>query len=71
MSEKLCQLMILMQLKMAGLLEDIKSEERGASDIVAVIMLVVIVIAVAVIFRDAITNAANTIMDKLGDFVGN
>lgn len=70
MSEKLCQLMILMQLKMAGLLEDIKSEERGASDIVAVIMLVVIVIAVAVLFRGAITNAAQTIMDRLNEFIG-
>ncbi|MGN0358760.1 MAG: Flp1 family type IVb pilin [Blautia sp.] len=70
MSEKLCQLMILMQLKMAGLLEDIRSEERGASDIVAVIMLVVIVIAVAVLFNDTITQAAQQIMDRLKEFVG-
>ena len=44
-------------------------EEKGASDMVAVIVLIVIVVAVAIIFKDTITSAANSVMDKLNTFI--
>lgn len=46
------------------------SEERGASDMVAVILLIVIVIACAVIFRQYLIDAVQTIMERLAEFIG-
>lgn len=43
--------------------------EKGASDMVAVIVLIVIVIGVAVLFRDTIMEVAQAAMDKLRAFV--
>nr|WP_051527164.1 Flp1 family type IVb pilin [[Eubacterium] cellulosolvens] len=45
------------------------SEEKGASDMVAVIVLIVIVIAAAVIFREQLIGAVEAVFSKLSDFV--
>lgn len=44
-----------------------RSEERGASDMVAVIVLIVIIIAVAAIFRKELVNIVNNVMKDLSD----
>ncbi len=50
--------------------QKIKEEERGASDIVAIIAIIVIVLAVAVIFRkqleDVVTSAFKNVTDWIG-----
>lgn len=47
-----------------------RSEERGASDMVAVIVLIVIIIAVAAIFREELVRIVSGVMDNLGNTVG-
>lgn len=42
-----------------------RSEERGASDMVAVIVLIVIIIAVAAIFREKLVEIVNNVMTDL------
>ena len=44
-----------------------RSEERGASDMVAVIVLIVIIIAVAAIFREKLVEIVNNVMTDLTD----
>lgn len=44
-------------------------DERGASDFVAIMLIIVIVIALAALFKDALLDMADTIITKLTDFV--
>ena len=69
MQEKILKLYIMMQMGMAGFLEDFKEEERGASDIVAIILVIVVIIAVATIFRNQLTEIMENIMEKVSTFV--
>lgn len=50
-------------------LQAIQNEEIGSSEMVAIIVLIVIVLAVAVIFKDQIISAVNTVMTKLNTFI--
>ena len=43
----------------------VQSEERGASDLVTVVVLIVIVLAVAVVFRKQLTNIIKAIGSKV------
>lgn len=70
MRDKCLSFMIMMQLRMMGMLNDLKKEERGASDIVAIVLVIVIIIAVASIFKTQLTAAMNKVMDRLIEFVG-
>ena len=70
MRDKCLSFMIMMQLRMMGMLNDLKKEERGASDIVAIVLVMVIIIAVASIFKTQLTAAMNKVMDRLIEFVG-
>lgn len=48
--------------------EKIKSflqEERGATDFIAIILIIVVVIAIAVIFKDALMGIVTSMMDKI------
>ncbi len=49
--------------------EGFLEEEKGASDMVAVMVLIVILIAVAVIFRDGLINAIGAVMERLTEFI--
>lgn len=49
--------------------EKFLKNERGDSNMVAVIVLIVIVLAVAIIFKDAIVSAAQSIMDQFTNFI--
>lgn len=45
-------------------------DEQGDSNMVAVIVLIVIILAVAAIFRESLTGAVNSVFEKLTDFIG-
>lgn len=57
-----------------GLLEDFAKEERGEANIIAIILIIVVVIGLAAIFREGITevvtNIMNAIKGKSADFIG-
>lgn len=50
-------------------LERICEEEKGASDIVAILVIIVILIAVAGVFREGLMNLVSTVFSKVGEFV--
>ena len=56
-------------MKLQGALYAFKKEERGASDMVAVMVLIVIIIAVATVFNGRLGEIVGQIFDKLGGFV--
>ena len=70
MQEKLLGMYIMMQMNMAGLIEDIRNDERGASDIVAIIMVIIVVIAVAAIFRQQLQRVITDAFGKVSEFIG-
>ncbi|MCI5699205.1 MAG: hypothetical protein MR308_02255 [Lachnospiraceae bacterium] len=69
MMDRMTRYYLMMQMKLKGCLEKFTKEERGASDIVAIILICVVVIAVAAIFRTQLLGAVNTVMEKLMNFV--
>lgn len=48
--------------------EDFRKEERGAAEIVAVILLIVIVIAVATVFRKELQDLVGNVFKDLTNF---
>lgn len=58
--------------KMAFLeaMENFGKEERGASDIVAILLVIVILIAVAAIFRTQLTAMVTGVFEKLREALG-
>lgn len=51
-------------------LESFAEEEKGASDIVAILLVIVILIAVAAIFREQLMNAVTGVFEKLMEALG-
>ena len=45
-------------------------DERGDTNFVSIIVIIVIVLAVAAIFRPALEGAVRTVMGQLTDFIG-
>lgn len=56
-------------IKLTGAIETFKKEERGASDMVAVMVLIVIIIALATLFHDRLREIVGQILDSLSGFV--
>lgn len=56
-------------MKLNGAVEAFKKEEHGASDMVAVMVLIVIIIALATLFHDRLKDIVGQILDKLSGFV--
>jgi hypothetical protein len=56
-------------MKLQGAFDAFKEEERGASDMVAVMVLIVIIIAVAGLFNGKLRDVVEQIFTKLGNFV--
>ena len=56
-------------IKLTEAVEAFKKEERGASDMVAVMVLIVIIIALATLFHDRLREIVGQILDKLSGFV--
>lgn len=53
-----------------NMMENTLRDEKGASDMVTVIVLIVIVLAVAAIFREQLISIVNNVLEKLTDFIG-
>lgn len=49
--------------------EDFKTEEKGAAEIVAIILIIVVVIGLAVIFKDKIELLLDNVMGQADNFV--
>lgn len=69
MSDKLTRLWIGAGIRMKNFWEDFCSEEKGAAEIVAIILVIVVIIALAVIFRERLTGIINGIFDKTDSFI--
>lgn len=68
MREKMDFLWLKATSKMRNFWEDFKHEEKGAAEIVAIIMIIVVVVAVAFIFKDKIMQMVTNTMDKATTF---
>ena len=56
-------------MKIQGAFDAFKEEERGASDMVAVMVLIVIILAVAAVFNTKLGEVVTKIFTKLTSFV--
>ena len=56
-------------IKLTEAIEAFKKEERGASDMVAVMVLIVIIIALATLFHGRLKDIVGQILDNLSGFV--
>ena len=56
-------------IKLTGAIEAFKKEERGASDMVAVMVLIVIIIALAALFNQQLKGAVDKVFAQLTSFV--
>ena len=54
-----------------NMLTSLRDEEKGASDMVAVIVLILIIIAVAATFRTELKKAITNVFTKFGTFLDN
>lgn len=63
-----CMLMMMSKAHQAA--EEFK-EEKGASDIVAIIVIIAIILVIAVIFRDSLEKVVKAVFTNLSDFVDN
>lgn len=61
--------LITQTMKLNGAVEAFKKEERGASDMVAVMVLIVIIIALATLFHGRLKDIVGQILDNLSGFV--
>lgn len=59
--------MIKLQTKMRNFAEDFKKEERGASDIVAILLIILVVVAIAFVFKDQLGNLVNNVFNKVNE----
>ena len=50
--------------------QNFMNDEKGDSNMVAVIVLIVIVLGVAMVFQEKLGKAVETVMDRFTDFVG-
>ena len=64
MRDALTKLWISTQFKWNNFREDFKSEEKGAVEIITIVLIVVVVIALAVIFKGRLTTLIGKVFDK-------
>ena len=69
MREKMDFLWLKATSKMRNFWEDFKHEEKGAAEIVAIIMIIVVVIAVAGIFHEEIERVIRSAFGKVDTFI--
>lgn len=67
---KMDMLLLNGQAKLMRFLADLEKEEKGASDMVAIMVVIVIIIGVAVAFKDGLEKAIEAVFSKLTDFIG-
>lgn len=64
MRDALTKLWISTQFKWNNFREDFKSEEKGAVEIITIVLIVVVVIALAVIFKTRLTTLLGNVFNK-------
>ena len=62
--------MIEYRLKSNRLLQRLLEEEDGDTNFVSIIVIIVIVLGIAGIFKDQLTKAVNSVLNQLTDFIG-
>ena len=77
MNDALLKLWIGAQIRVRNFWEDLKSEEKGAVEIITMLLIVVVVIALVALFRDKIKALIDTVfgnttnqLDNLGKELG-
>lgn len=61
------QMMNLAVAKVMGFLNDFAKKEKGAVDIVAIVILIAVAVVVALIFKDEITNIVEGLLGQIGE----
>lgn len=69
MFDKLDMLMIGAKLRGERYLDRLLHEEEGAADMVGILVLIVIIIAIAGIFRTQLTGVVNAVFTKVTEFI--
>lgn len=59
-----------MKLKAWDFMSRLKEEERGDTNFVSIIIIIVIVLGIAAIFKPTLTRAMSRVMSRLEQFVG-
>lgn len=63
--------MIKLQTKMRNFAEDFKKEERGASDIVAILLIILVVVAIAFVFKEQLKQLVEKVFSSVSGEVDN
>lgn len=63
--------MIKLQTKMRNFAEDFKKEERGASDIVAILLIILVVVAIAFVFKEQLKQLVEKVFLSVSGEVDN
>ena len=71
MNEALLKAWIGAQIRLRIFWDDFRSEEKGAVEIITMILIVVVVIAVLAVFRERIGQLINTIFNNTENDLGN
>lgn len=69
MNEALLKAWIGAQIRLRNFWEDLKSEENGAVEIIAMILIIVVVIAMVTIFKDRIKTIIENVFGQVDDAV--
>lgn len=69
MFEKIEKFLCNLKMKTFSLINEFENEEKGAADMVAVIVLIVVVIAIATVFRTQLSAAVTSVFEKLTNFI--
>ena len=69
MNEALLKAWIRAQIRLRNFWEDLKSEENGAVEIIAMILIIVVVIAMVTIFKDRIETIIENVFGQADDAV--
>ena len=69
MNEALLKAWIGAQIRLRNFWEDLKSEENGAVEIIAMILIIVVVIAMVTIFKDRIKTVIENVFGQADDAV--
>lgn len=63
--------MLLSQLRMKKMVNEFLNSERGDTNFVSIMLIIVIVIGIAGLFGDALTDVVADVMEQLTDFTSN
>lgn len=69
MLQKIDTMLLMKKMQLQEKLENFLKEERGASDMAAVMVLIVIVVALAGVFNKELKTAVESSVKKLTDFI--